>query len=486
MLLAGAQAIAQGGGGIGSPAYDANPSNPDNWQISISKSGSDETHGWHTVSGADVQDDNTYAWPQVTHPATFDLDPRHSASDSTGHGHGSNAISQGDVTLTFTWVSPYPQPSYVIVRIASNCIAEFSAGADVNLSDGLGAPMILSPDGLSASCSATQLRKLNVNGGVATVTITSAGAVTASGPTSMAAVEVGMVDAAIEPKAVFVEPWISPTYGGPGPHDMPIYIENPDPTNIQMYLGLATQVPDVLYSLDGSLQARTWGNWTLPTPFWAWSDVFGLGTDPWVAQIQRTFTNAEVADIAKNGPRELDNSVTVTDLDGTSRSAQVRMFLYAPEQFPVLNHTEEKYDEFGRVSAIFHRNPYGTTKCEETIAYAEAITKTLIVGGGSIGTTKDSPVVIALNLPTAQFGETATITMTSLFGVILNAGPDDHEFWLEKRNFWMEDSGFYEMFLADGYHGLGNLTFKHWVSGTKEAAERQDHEFRMGSRPWPN
>ncbi len=482
-MLLGVAGAQQGGGGIGGPAYDANPSNPDNWQIAISKSGQDETHGWHVASGSDVPDDNTYAWPQVTHPATFDLDPRHSASDSTGHGHGSNAVSQGDVTLTFTWVSPYQKPTYVIVRIVSNCIAEFSSGAEVNMSDGLGAPTIISPDGLSASCSATQLRKLDVTGGVASVTITSSGAVTATGPTSTAAVEVGMVDGAIEPKAVFIEPWISPTYGGPGPHDMPIYIENPDPTNILMYLGLATQVPDVLYSLNGSLQARQWGNWTLPTPFWAWSDVFGLGTDPWVAQIQRTFTNTEVADIAKNGPRELDNSVTVTDLDGTSRSAQVKMLLFAPEQFPILTHSETKYDDFSRISAIFHRNPYGVTKCEESVSYAEAITKTLIVGGGSVGTTKDSPVVIALNLPTFQFGETATVTKTQLYGVMLAAGPDDTLFWLEKRNFWIEDSGFYEMFLADGYHGLGNLTFRHWVSGSKEDAEMQDHEYKMGWEP---
>lgn len=473
--LSVAQAGAGGGAGTGGSGnnHTSYPWDPNNYTITSSEDGEDVVSWWTILNGQPTNQVTTYPWSGNQLPS--------GASNSTGTSRSGYMTSQGTATLTIQWVGNGPAPSKVLVMVYAPTLAGTTPSGSLSVDNGLGSLVTTSYDTLAFSVMSGQsgsLRYVSLDQtGKGTLQLSKqASASVVAGNNMNAYASAHGSNMSVVSRAVMVGGSPGPTYYS-GYHDMPTANLTDDPHKLRMDIGVTVDNNTYMGNGAADLAAGLWGNWSNPLGSWQWTDTQEISWQN--AGYRRQFSKSQIIDMMTS-PQTETNAISVQDYDGFSDSGSVTLRIHAPWEFPEFTSEETKYSNWTALSAFVQRSPVAPVSVSSTSSYSMAISKSLTIGAKGNGTVIPAPhpLVLELNV-SGSYGETATVTTLNTYLFSIPPGPATMKFRIEKRVFWKEQDGFYLGYGTNGYEGLKDMIYTHWVSATKLLAEQNDAEIKI-------
>lgn len=472
----------------GGPIRDTRPWNPANWDIDYQTiyEGTDAQTHW-------VIDQTTGQPKEVTvgrdweDPLAPPIPP--AAINSTNTPRTVRMSSNGTIKKRIKWIGVGDSPGKVLIKATATAGAYYKFSGTATASNGLGDPAgVWVGDGTLCESTGSSVRELPVNGsGVAELEISTTAYAESTGTDSYAKANAKGLNIEIADRFVTIQPWESPTYE-PNPQDaLPIPIVNLDPFDKRMNTapranpplseGNPYGIPDnTTFVLDSAYQAQPWGPWN--NAVFGWSD----GQSGQTIYRGLSYTVDQILYMMDHGPDVRTMTVTAHDSDGVTRDATVTVNVYAPCSNVTQTSDELTYGAWSRITSEVILSPGETVTFLEGTTTVKAVTKKVMntIGGEIGGTIKD---LLTIKLTgNRQWGQDDTAQLARLKQINQTTGPYSAltMVWLERRAFWMERWGWDHVYTANGYQGVDVWNYKYWVSGTKEQAEMQDAQQKVG------
>lgn len=457
--------------GLASAINTSDPYEPLNWKVTSVTTGSGEQKTYTWVNGK-VQE-------SVTQSST----PRGWVSlVRIPVDYQATATCQGSTTFTVKWIgNPSATPTKALVRLSA--YARRSHDGSVNS----GLPKVYEEwvEQYMFEQLGQAYREVSISGGTGTVTVSGNATVVYNHSQNDSWVTTGgeaswNANCEVVRKALTVTSLKEPSYGI-GPYDNPILLSNPNIDDREVWTCMTINADGSGVFAD-TVTATTLGQWSARAFLnYTWYEVNFSNPFATYLPVYKTFTAAQVESMIDSGAFELAGPETISDSgDGQSRTAKIKLRIYTPRAFPVINESKIVTGPWKPASNWVRVNTWETNPVKLTMTNGVVDTVTTsttygvngelsgpfkkiyewkIAGSYSYESSKSAEISKTLAVE-REFSPNASIT---------------YEYRFIRAATWRERRGWGMRFAANGYQGLEDFVQIDFASGSKAAAEAGDY-----------
>jgi hypothetical protein len=410
------------------------------------------------------------------------IQPTSASSGMVAEPETVTASCSGTIIRSVKWISPYPAPSQVLVKVAG--FARFAnsnndhfgtasnwIGSDLEATDWAGFDMATE----SVEYAAYVYLSLD-SSGVAMIEADQQAFISVTGPGVSAHATAEYFDITLAETAAGITPWQWPTFRKDWTTGLPV-------ANPVVYITPRVLDTAVVYheagtphwDLDATFTRLLMGPWTDPyTQWWANSDYWADSLFTEYVSIETQYTwpltatfpreEAVVLSVENNGPPY-----------GT-RVGDLLMRVHLPAENVAVVSDQRVLGPWIRVSPLFIVHPWDEPKVlAEDVTWSHSYTSEMST---TLGSSLGAELVIKAQLNssmTSALGQTAEISITH--HVEYTFAPDSvaKVWWVERQAFYRYAEGNFDYFATNGFQGVEGFGVSYFESGSAAAAEQLDY-----------